>query len=313
MTIGDVPQAAGAPVLREETLTLGAYTIHRVPDLDAVAWPLAALLGSITDEDLERVGPDIPATHLDGRTRSLVLSFNVFLVLGPGCRVLIDAGVGNDKERPDRLPWHRRHGPFLERLAALDLQPEDVTHVINTHLHADHVGWNTRLLDGAWRPTFPRARYVVPKREFDHWATRQKADPDSAVLHGAFADSVLPVQEAGQMDLVDLPAEPLPGFRLDPAYGHAPGMATVTLRSDGAEIVFAADAIHHSLQFGLPERSSNFCFDPEEAARTRRALLERLAGSGAIIAPYHLPPPTFGRVERRGEAFVFRPLERDPD
>ena len=290
-------------------LTLGAYTIHRVPDLDGVAWPIDALLGSFSAEDLDRLGPEIPPSHLDRGSRNLIISFNIYLVIGPSCRVLIDGGIGNDKERPDRPLWHGRRGPFLDNVAALGVDPGDVTHVVNTHLHADHVGWNTRLVDGVWRPTFPNARYIVPRREFDHWAALHDAHPESPVLHGAFEDSVLPVRAAGRMDLVDLPVEMLPGFTLQPAYGHAPGMAAVWLRTEGGTVVFAADAVHHSLQFGAPERSSNFCLDPEEAGRTRRRLLGKITDSGAIMAPYHLASPTFGTVRRKGAAFVFVPLK----
>lgn len=292
-----------------DRLELGAYTIHRVPDLDAVAWPVEALLGSFNDADLERLAPTVPSSHLDRSSRSLVISFNVYLITGPGCRVLIDSGVGNDKDRPDRAAWHRRTGPFLDNLAALGVGPGDVTHVINTHCHADHVGWNTRWIDGVWRPTFPNARYVVPRRDFEHWAALHAARPDAPILHGAFADSVLPIMAENLIDLVDLPHRPLENFTLEPAYGHSPGMAVVWLHTGAGEVVFAADAVHHSLQFGAPERSSNFCFDPIEAGRTRRALLETAAARGAVLAPYHLAPPTFGRAVPMNDAFVFRLLD----
>jgi glyoxylase-like metal-dependent hydrolase (beta-lactamase superfamily II) len=301
------PQAMGGLGAPDEPLVLGAYAVHRLPDLDAVEWPVQALLASFTDEVIDRLAPDLPPSHLDRGTRSLVLSFNIYLVIGPGCRVLIDAGVGNDKERPDRPPWHRRRGPFLDSLAAVGVSPEDVTHVINTHLHADHVGWNTRLAGGAWQPTFPKARYIAPRREFEHWDGLHRAG-GKPVLHGAFADSVLPLRAAGLIDLVDLPAEPVPGFVLEPAPGHSPGMATVRLHTGAGDVIFAADAVHHTLQVGAPERSSNFCHDPDEAARTRRAFLEAAAESGEIVAPYHFPFPAFGRIARRGEGFVFEPL-----
>ena len=301
-----------APVSRMspdgDRLALGAYTVDRIPDLDAVAWPVQALLGSIDDAELDRLAGGVPASHLDRASRSLVISFNIYLVTGPGCRVIIDCGVGNDKERLDRHPWHRRRGAFLDNLGARGVAPEDVTHVVNTHLHADHVGWNTRLIDGAWRPTFPNARYIAPRTEFDHWAARHHARPEKPILHGAFADSVLPLVEAGRLDLVDLPSQPIPGFTFEPAPGHTPGMAAVWLHTDGGDVVFAADAVHHSLQFGTPDRASNFCFDPDGAGRTRRALLARIADADAVIAPYHLAPPTFGRVRRRGDAFAFVPL-----
>ncbi len=293
-----------------ETLSLGPYTIHRIPDIDGIAWPVTALLGAATDEDLDRLAPDLPRGHLQRAARSLLISFNPYLVIGPGCTVLIDAGVGNDKERPDRPAWHRRRGNFIQALGGYGVGPGDVTHVINTHLHADHVGWNTCLVGGEWRPTFPNARYIVPRKEFAFWSARHDACPDEPILHGAFADSVFPVAGAGQIELVDLPSEPLAGFRMEPAFGHAPGMAVVWLHTPEGKVAFTADAFHHSLQCGAPELSSNFCLDKEQSARTRRSLLETLAVTGALVAPYHFAPPSLGRVVRSGPAYAFVPLTR---
>ena len=143
----------------------------------------------------------------------LLQTMQAFVVQADGLTVVVDTGIGNDKERPGAAPeWHRRSGPFLDDFRAAGFDPGAVDLVVCTHMHVDHVGWNTRLIDGAWLPTFANARYIFAQREYDYWQAesgpgrtrRPTLAPDGIPAHGAaFDDSVAPIVAAGRADLVD--------------------------------------------------------------------------------------------------------------
>ncbi len=300
----------GRPACSMDVLTLGQVRIVRIADIDRIEWPATALFGALTADDLRAAAGAVPAGTVDADAATLLLSFNTYLIQTPDFTALIDAGIGNGKERPDRPAWHRRDGPFLDLLDGLGIRPDAVDIVVNTHLHADHVGWNTVLGDAGWQPTFARARYVAPRAEFDHWNRLQQAEPSTLVLHGAFADSVLPLREADCLELVDPTFEIAPGLRFEPAAGHSPGMCVVRLTVGAASVLFTADVLHHPLQFARRDLVSNFCADAQMARATRDRLLEENAGTGTILAPYHFPSPAFGRLERdaAGLRFVPQPM-----
>ncbi|WP_164749774.1 MBL fold metallo-hydrolase [Nitratireductor alexandrii] len=298
----------GRPAFPVDILTLGQARIVRIPDIDRIEWPATALFDALTADDLRAAAGLVPAGTVDAEAATLLLSFNIYLIQTPAFTALIDAGIGNGKQRLDRPAWHRRDGPFLDLLGRLGVRPESVDIVVNTHLHADHVGWNTVLGDAGWEPTFPRARYVAPRAEFDHWNRLHRVEPSASVLHGAFADSVLPLEDAGCLDLVGSSAEIAPGLRFEPAAGHSPGMCVVRLTLDAASVLFTADVLHHPLQFARRELVSNFCADPQAARATRERILTENAGTGTILAPYHFASPAFGRLQREAAGARFVPL-----
>jgi glyoxylase-like metal-dependent hydrolase (beta-lactamase superfamily II) len=298
---------AGAPG-GIDVLRIGEARIYRVPDIDSIGWPAGRLIGGLTDATLARAAARLPAGSVDPARGEITISFNSFLIELPGLVMLVDAGIGNDKERPDRAAWHRRAGNFLATLEALGFPPERIDIVVNTHLHADHVGWNTRLTAVGWRPAFPRARYLVSAIELAHWQALFAADPARQTLHGAFADSVEPIIAADRYEAVTAPCEIAPGLRLEPASGHSPGMTTLRLSTREGDVVILSDVLHHPLQLGDPELGSNFCADPEAARATRLRVLGDCAARGDIVAPYHFPRPTFGRLRRNGQGFDFLPL-----
>lgn len=297
-------QVAGHDV---HSIALAPFRVHRVADIERVAWPVAALFRDLTGAALAAVARRAPGL-IDEAEGRLDLAFNSYVVETPETLVLVDAGVGNDKERPDRPLWHRRSGRFLEALAALGFAPERFGLVINTHLHADHVGWNTVKTAEGWSPTFPNARYVAPAREIALWRAIH-AREGSHTLHGAYDDSVAPLLAAGRLEGVETPVEIVPGLRLEPAHGHSPGMAVVRLTGAAGDMLFTADVIHHPLQLGDPAIVSNFCEDPAMARATRSRLLDEAAGRGTLIAPYHFPAPVFGRIARAGQGYAFQALE----
>lgn len=289
------------------SLHVGPCRVHRLADMDRVKWPATAMFRGLSGEALARAAARTPPGMIDVEAGGLLLSFNSYVVETPDALVLIDAGIGNDKERPDRSLWHKRSSNFLKALEVTSFAPERFDLVINTHLHADHVGWNTVMRDGAWVPTFPRARYVTPAGELAHWRDLYKTK-DVETLHGAYADSVAPLVAQGKLEAVKTPCEIVPGLTLEPAHGHAPGMAVVRLKAEGTEILFLADVVHHPLQLSDPETTSNFCMDPAMANATRRRLLDDCVANGTIVAPYHFPTPVFGRFERAGTGYTYVPL-----
>jgi glyoxylase-like metal-dependent hydrolase (beta-lactamase superfamily II) len=230
----------------------------------------------------------------------MLLSLHAFVVRTPHHTVLVDTCVGNDKERayPE---WNRLHTDFLGRLRAAGVAPESVDYVFCTHFHGDHVGWNTRLADGRWVPTFPNARYLFHAPEFEHWM----ALPDDQ-RPVQVRDSVVPIVEAGQHLVVQGDFALDDALRLEPTPGHTPGHCSVHLASQGAEAVITGDMIHHPVQVAEPGWRTRACSDPARAVDTRRAFLLRYADTPVQVLGTHFAPPTACRVVSRPEGL--RPL-----
>ena len=205
--------------------------------------------------------------------------------------------------------WHLRDGPYLDRLRDTGVGPEDIDFVCCTHLHADHVGWNTQLRDGRWVPTFPNARYLFAADEVAYWEQFHADDPENQFVR-SWQDSVLPVLEAGQVARVASDHEPLPGVRFHPAPGHTPGNIVIELEHERRRAVLCGDSIHHAVQIEQPEWSSNFCSDPVQSAATRQALLERLCDTGTILLPAHFGGPTAVQITGEGDGFFYKTLEK---
>jgi len=189
---------------------------------------------------------------------------------------------------------------FLEDLRAAGVAPEAVDVVICTHLHVDHVGWNTRLADGRWVPTFPRARYLFARREWEHW-TSEEEDGTKRIL----ADSVAPVLDAGLADLVEMDHRVSDGIWLEPTPGHTPGHVSVRLHADGADAVITGDLMHHPVQVAEPAWQSAFDADPAQARATRRAFCARYADRPVDVLGTHFHHPTAGRIVSHRDAWRF--------
>jgi len=234
----------------------------------------------------------------EGKTR---VSIHSLVVESSGQRVLVDTCIGNDKPRP--IPaWDRMSGPFLGDLEAAGFPPESIDRVLCTHLHIDHVGWNTRLVDGKWIPTFPNARYLFGRKEFEYW---KDEDADDAPYGDVFGDSVQPVFEAGLVDLVDSDHVVNSEIRFEPTPGHTPGHVSVVIESRGECAVITGDLMHHPVQCAHPEWGSSADVAPEQAERTRRDFLERYADGPVLVIGTHFAGPTAGKVVRDGDAYRF--------
>jgi glyoxylase-like metal-dependent hydrolase (beta-lactamase superfamily II) len=265
----------------------------------------AVLLPDATDAIVDRHRQWLEPYMLDPRTGHLVLSWHSFVIRTPHTTVVVDTCGGNDKPRPQKARYHMKHHPYLERLAAIGVAPEQVDFVLCTHLHVDHVGWNTRLVDGRWEPTFPNARYLFSRVEWEFW---QRHYTEEAFRDDPYyEDSILPVIRSGKAVFVEWDYQIDDGVWLEPTPGHTPGHVCVHVSSGGRDAVLSGDLMHHVLQCAEPDLSSCFCVDPSQSRRTRRSFLETYADTGTLVMPAHFPTPSAGRVVGgdRGFGFAF--------
>ncbi len=280
-------------------VTLGAAEITGVADLARFALPLRRLLPDADLAALQDARPLLDPDHLDYASGDLLLAVQTLVLRIGGRTILVDTCVGEEKPRLLRPDWHtRRATGFLDRLAAIGVAPEAVDIVLCTHLHADHVGWNTQLQDGRWVPTFPRARYLASGAEIAHWQARPEAN------HGSFQDSVAPLLELGRMEPVDDGHELAPGATLKPLPGHSPGQMGVALDLPEGRALLCGDAVHSPVQVLRPDWSSAFCSDPAQARATRRALLAEAAENDTLLIPAHFRGCGCARIRPRGDGWI---------
>jgi glyoxylase-like metal-dependent hydrolase (beta-lactamase superfamily II) len=263
-------------------------TIDKIIDLDPFDLPLTMLFPSASIAALDSERDLFAGDHVDYARSTVRLAIQSHVVRIGGATILVDTCVGEHKERPQRPDWHRRNGTeFLQRLAAAGCSPEDVDIVFCTHLHADHVGWNTRLESGRWTPTFPNARYLVGKVELAFW--QDAAAGSGGINHGSFADSVLPILEAGLIATVAADEQIIDGATIVPIPGHTAGQIGLEIaQNSGPDLLLCGDAIHSPIQITRPEWSSFICHDKAQAETTRRSLIERAATDGLLLLPAHL-------------------------
>lgn len=241
-------------------------------------------------------------THVDPKTGLLVLCMQSYVLRTARHTILVDACVGNDKDRAaHRMSWHKQSWPYLDNLARAGFKPDDIDFVLCTHLHTDHVGWNTRLDNGRWVPTFPKAKYIFARKEYAFWEERAKSGAPQS-----FLDSVLPVMEARRAVLVEGDHQIDDGVWFEPAPGHTEGNVVVNVESAGKRAVLCGDVIHHPVQLVHPEWSSRACEDKVLSALTRRALLDRLCDTDTLLAPAHFASPSIGHVVREKNHFGYR-------
>ena len=284
-------------------LRIGDVTVTRVVELDRSSFEIGAMLPESTPERIaaqrDWMGPEL----LDPVTGVHKACIQSYVLRTPWHTVVIDTCVGNDKPRNGVPAWHMRRGTYLSDLAAAGVKPEDVDMVICTHLHVDHVGWNTRLEGGRWVPTFPRARYVIVREEFEFWKREGETGREE---FGLIDDSVMPVVEAGMADLVASDHVIDDRLRLEPAPGHTPAHVCVRLTTPAGQAIFTGDMMHRPIQVAEPEWNSRFCDDAALARKTRRGFLERHADADVIVLAAHFP--VAGRIVAPGGRARFQPL-----
>jgi len=285
---------------------LGRMRVGKVFEMEG-GLPLPMIFPDVTGTDLARLAdwyrdPDM-TTSPD--SSMLMLSMHSFILQIDGYNILVDACNGNHKQR-SVPPVHELNTPYLENLAALGFRPEDINAVMCTHLHFDHVGWNTKLENGRWVPTFPNARYIFSAQDYEHWSVQE----EEPVHREAFNDSVLPVVEAGKAEIIDLADmtavhhEIGDGVWLEPAFGHSPGCCLVHAQGGGAPAVFWGDVIHHPLQLIRPDLGL-MDGDPVAARTVRQRLIERVADSDTMCFSAHFRESSAGYIRSDGDAYRF--------
>lgn len=285
-----------------QSWTLGDATLQRVVESEGPLLSPFEVYGDCTQAHLDANRDWLVPRFQDPASGLLMITIQSFLVRQNGLTILVDACGGNHKERA-RPHFHRQNRSWLDTLRAAGVTPGDIDIVLCTHLHVDHVGWNTRLENGRWVPTFPNARYLVAQREWDYW---RNAGPAALQRTGDFiTDSVLPIIESGQADMIGDEHALAGNISIEPAHGHTPGQKMLRLNSGGREALLTADLMHHPLQLRYPEWSTRFCVDPDQARRTRMIFLEQNAGTGRLVFPAHFPSPTGGTIERDGASYRF--------
>ncbi|MGE3248842.1 MAG: MBL fold metallo-hydrolase [Hyphomonadaceae bacterium] len=255
-------------------------------------------IAAATPEELRRMPWLYP--HFVTAEGALKLSVHALLVESAGKRIIVDTCFGNDKPHAliNRQPLQTR---FIEEMAELGWPRELVDFVVCTHLHVDHVGWNTMKMGEAWVPTFPNARYLIGRAEYDHW--RAETHPSTQKVMG---ESVAPVFEAGLVDLVETDHKITDDVRLMPTLGHTPGHVSVVVESNGDKAIITGDLMHHPCQVTRPEWAPYADTDPDEARRTRRKFVSDCADEPVLVIGTHFAAPTAGRVRRDGDAFRFQ-------
>lgn len=286
--------------------TIGEVQVTRLLELEQVIAydPATPFLKDATPDALAAIHGMCPTFVTE--QGAIRLSIHSLLVEAPGLRLVVDTCVGNDRKRAF-ICDEPLQTAFIETMTSLGWPPDSVDAVLCTHMHVDHVGWNTRLIDGGFVPTFPRADYYFADTEFAHFEAH--AAGEEAEI---FADSIRPIVEAGQARRVACDHRLSPHVRLIPTPGHTIGHVSVVIESGGERAVISGDTIHHPCQMRHPEWMTAWEHDAERALITRRTLLDGLAETQDLLIGTHFAAPTAGHVRRVGSQFDFVPLEQSP-
>lgn len=280
---------------------IGDVTITRIQE---IVYPnFSDVIPAATPEVVKQVKWLFP--HFVTDDGYLSLSIHSLIVDTPDAKLVVDTCIGNDRERNPFEVMHMLSTSYLEDMIAAGYRPEGIDYVLCTHLHLDHVGWNTRLVNGKWVPTFPNAAYLMGKQDLEFWGA---IDPGTdidflQIQRQVFADSLQPVLDAGLAKPVEGPAEVCPGVRLVPTPGHTPGHCSVLIESRGEQALITGDFIHHPIQFHDPALVSPFDVDNDAAVATRRRVFGEYADTPTLIIGTHFAGPTAGRLVRDGKTY----------
>lgn len=280
---------------------IGNATIEKVEEICGPGFKPGRMFPKFDQEAFDAQKGWMVPEHVQEGSDRLIGSVHTWVVKTGRHTILIDTCLGNHKDRHNP-GWNKLNTPFLERLEACGCHPDSVDFVMCTHLHVDHVGWNTKLENGRWVPTFKNARYLFAKREYAHWETEHKTN-GLETNGGSFDDSVLPVVEAGKAVMIESDHQPDPLLTIRDYPGHTPGSIAINLRDQGKEACFSGDIMHHPIQVYHPDWSSQFCWDQAMSAVSRRKLLEDCAESNALLCPAHFPGANAGYVKPEGNSF----------
>jgi glyoxylase-like metal-dependent hydrolase (beta-lactamase superfamily II) len=283
---------------------IGDIRIDRIVELECSIRPAKVFFPDITPAMLDENRSWLQPRALDANDW-IVLCFQSYIVRTPHHTILVDSCIGNDRQGRAQPLFNGRSGDvFMKSLAAAGLSVDDIDVVMCTHLHADHVGWNTRLENGRWVPTFPNARYLFSETEFKFWSERNAIQP---AAH--FVDSVLPIVDANRHSFVRSSDAVDDHVRLLPTPGHTPDHFCVVFGRGHDAGVITGDAIHSPLQARYPELWMHYDVEPAKASRTRRAFLERYCDTETVCCTAHFPSPSLTRIRRWDSGFRCEAVE----
>jgi glyoxylase-like metal-dependent hydrolase (beta-lactamase superfamily II) len=274
---------------------VGKVQITKIVELETTG-NTRFILPLASNEEIRKLPWLIP--HFATEEGRLKMSIHSLVVETSSRRIVVDTGLGNDKEDRIAPSWNHRKTPFLDSMTAAGFPPDSIDTVLCTHLHVDHVGWNTKLAGGKWVPTFANARYVFGKIEYEHWRDHSTAPDKAAVFH----DSVKPIADAGKADLVASDARLCDEITLIPTPGHSPGHMSIHIQSAGEEGLLTGDVAHHPCQMAHLDWSSTADSDSAQSAVTRRELFSRFADTPTLVIGGHFDA---GHIRRDGAAFKF--------
>ncbi len=289
--------------------TIGNARITSVIEYAAPTHDPAFLFPDLPQHELDALAGELAPHHYVPAMNRLIISIRLWVLQIDDKVIVIDTGVGNAKPRA-AARMDRLNNRVPEWLEAAGAGFDRVTHVLQTHLHMDHTGWNTVPgKDGNWVPAFPNARYLMPARDFAHYENALRQGPD-AVMDSSWADSVLPIADAGLLDLVTETTGPAAGcLEVVPLPGHTPGMVGYRLKTGGEEILFCGDVFHSPLQILRPQINTAYCALPDIARQTRARVLDEAAERGTLLCPMHFGAPHCGYIRREGQSYRFEGSE----
>jgi glyoxylase-like metal-dependent hydrolase (beta-lactamase superfamily II) len=293
--------------MNENEIILGDVTVTRIEETHGPIMPADQFFPDVPEELWREQREILVPDHLGADDSMIHVAMQSWLLRSEGRTILIDTAVGNDKTRPGVPVWDHQDLDYLGNLARAGVKPEDVDLVVNTHLHVDHIGWNTRLAGDTWVPTFPNATYLMPRIDFEYWNPAKNPNiPGGSNEDNGFRDSVAPVHASGQVQLWENTHIIDANLRLEAAPGHTPGSGVVTLTSRRDKALFAGDILHTPLQIAHPQHNSCFCDDPAQARTTRRRLLNWAADNGALVLPAHLSGHSALEIEHKDDDFAIK-------
>jgi len=283
---------------------IGDITISKLEEVFYPEFP--GLLPGVTPE-MTTLVPWL-APHFVSAQGELSLSIHTLIVETPGAKLVVDTCIGNDRNRDPYAVMSMLSTNYLDRMQALGYHPEDIDYVLCTHLHFDHVGWNTRFENDKWVPTFPKAAYLLARRDLELFSAVTSDEPDQflQIQRRTYQDSLLPILEAGLARPIEGPAQVCAGVSLVPSPGHSPGHCSVLIESQGEQALITGDFLHHPIQFWNPQLSSSADHDTPMAITTRHRMFEQFADGPTLIIGTHFAAPTAGHLLRDGKTYRFK-------